>query len=58
MELLGYGILVFGTYYLWMFFTDANQRQVIFGYLLLLAVIAYIVGLVTGQGLDNHIGPY
>ena len=48
----GFGILfVLGIIGVWMYCTTPRFREVVFGYVMLLGVIAWIVGLLTGQGL-------
>lgn len=42
----------------WMRFTTPRVRDAVFGYLILLAVIAFVVSLLTGQGPNSHYGPY
>lgn len=42
----------------WMYFTTPRFREVIFGYLLLLGVLAFIYGLISGQAPNSHYGPY
>lgn len=41
--MLEYGLLIFfGTIAAWMYFTTPRFREVVFGYLILLGVIAFI----------------
>ena len=49
------GLLIFfGAIGAWMYFTTPRFREVIFGYVLLLAVISAILSLVTEQAPNSH----
>ena len=50
-------ITFFGGIAAWMYFTTPRIRESVFGYLVLLAVIAFVVSLITGQGPNSHYGP-
>jgi len=57
--MLEYGLLIFfGAIAAWMYFTTPRFREVVFGYLILLGVIAFIYGLISGQAPNSHYGPY
>lgn len=42
---------------LWMKLTTPDQRKVVLGYLIALAVISGIISLITGQGPNSAYGP-
>lgn len=50
MDLITLFMIVFVPYSLWMWLTTKDQREMIFGYLLLLSVIAYIARFFLGEG--------
>ena len=50
MDLITLFMIVFVPYSLWMWLTTKDQREMIFGYLLLFSVIAYIARLFLGEG--------
>lgn len=51
-------VLVFCVVAAWMWMTTPDQRQMVLGYLILIAVVASIVSLLTGQGPNSAYGPY
>lgn len=50
MDLITLFMVVFVPYSLWMWLTTKDQREMIFGYLLLFSVIAYIARFFLGEG--------
>lgn len=42
--------ILFGIGALWMWLTTPEQRQMIFGYMMMFGVIMYIFALITGVG--------
>lgn len=57
--MLEYGLLIFFVAIAaWMYFTTPRTRAAVFGYLLLLGIIAVIYGLISGQAPNSHYGPY
>lgn len=53
------GLMVFfGSIAAWMYFTTPRIRETVFGYLILLGIIAFVASLLTGQGPNSHYGPY
>lgn len=51
-------LLFFGTIGAWMYFTTPQFRQMVLGYFILLGVISFIYGLISGQAPSSHYGPY
>jgi len=49
--------LLFGAGALGMWLTTPEQRKMVLGYLIALAVLATIVSLITGQGPNSAYGP-
>ena len=49
-QISGLFMIVFVPYSLWMWLTTKDQREMIFGYLLLFSVIAYIARFFLGEG--------
>ena len=58
MDIALLSLLFFGSIAAWMYFTTPRFREVVFGYLILLGVIAFIYGLISGQAPNSHYGPY
>jgi len=57
--MLDFGIILFASAIgLWMVVTTPRVRQIIFGYVIFLSVIIYIVALIVGEGPASHYGPY
>ena len=50
MDLITLFMIVFVPYSLWMWLTTKDQREMIFGYLLLFSVIANIARFFLGEG--------
>lgn len=48
-------LLFFGAIAAWMYFTTPRFREVVFGYLLFIGVVLFIIGLFTGN-LPNSVG--
>lgn len=51
-------ILFFSIGGLWMYVTTPDQRQMVLGYAIALAVAMSILSLITGQGPNSHYWPY
>jgi len=51
-------ILFFSIGGLWMYVTTPDQRQLVLGYAIALAVAMSILSLITGQGPNSHYWPY
>ena len=49
-DLITLFMIVFVPYSLWMWLTTKDQREMIFGYLLLFSVISYIARFFLGEG--------
>lgn len=50
-------ILIFAIGGLWMYFTTPDQRQMVLGYAIAIAVVMALLSLITGQGPNSHYGP-
>ena len=47
-------ILIFTIGGLWMYFTTPDQRQMVLGYAIAIAVAMALLSLITGQGPNSH----